>query len=189
MITARIRDGVLQVRLHRMFLQAGDDLLEEIGSFIRRRGGKTPLIRDFIRRQSSLLRRATPRRSRINPIGKHHDLCELALSVNDGYFSGRITAAVTWGASRRGRAVRRRTLGSYSSHTNTIRINPVLDKKKVPPFFIEFIVYHEMLHADMGVEGGLGRRSVHSREFRQREKLFHRYAEAIAWEKEMNFLL
>jgi predicted metal-dependent hydrolase len=82
--------------------------------------------------------------------------------------------------------VRRRTLGSYSSHTNIIRINPVLDKRSVPPYFIEFIIYHEMLHADLGVETGENRRSVHTREFRRREKMFKKYAEALAWEKDMN---
>lgn len=188
MISASVRDSVLQVRLHRMFLQAGDALIAEIASFIARRRGKTPLIREFIRRQSSLLKRATTRRCRINPTGKHHDLCEAAQAVNDEYFGGRITASVTWGTRRRGRAVRRRTLGSYSSHTNTIRINPILDRRKVPSFFIEFIVYHEMLHADMGVGEVKGRRTVHCREFRRRERIFDKYAEATAWEKEMNFL-
>lgn len=189
MISVRVKDDILQVRLHRMFLKAGDALITEIASFIGRRRGKTPLIREFIRRQSSLLRRATPRLCRINAIGKHHNLCEAARSVNNEYFGGRITAPVTWGTRRRGRAVRRRTLGSYSSHTNTIRINPVLDKKGVPSFFIEFIIYHEMLHSDMGVGQVNGRRAVHCREFRRREKIFKKYAEAIAWEKEMNFLI
>ena len=65
----------------------------------------------------------------------------------------------------------------------------ILDKKKVHPFFIEFIIYHEMLHADIGVRESKGRRTVHCREFRRREKIFKKYSEAIAWEKEMNFLL
>ncbi len=188
MISVRAKEGFFQVRLHRMFLQAGDALIAEIASFIGRRRGRTPLIREFILLQSSLIRKASPRRCLINPIGKHHDLSEIVRSVNDEYFGGRITAPVTWGTRRRGRAVRRRTLGSYSSNTNTVRINPLLDRKKVPSFFIEFIVYHEMLHADMGVGEKEGRRTVHCREFRRREKMFDRYAEAIAWEKEMNFL-
>jgi predicted metal-dependent hydrolase len=76
----------------------------------------------------------------------------------------------------------KRTLGSYSQRTNTIRINPVLDRKTVPAYFIEFIVYHEMLHADMGVGRINGRRSVHSSGFRIREKLFKKYEQALAWE-------
>jgi hypothetical protein len=188
MISATAKDGVLNVRLHRMFLQADAGLLDEIAAFIRRKKSKTPLIRNFIKLNSCLVKKGRKRNLSLRQLGKYHDLRIPAASVNKEYFGGRITAPVTWGAGCRGRGVRRRTLGSYSMHTNTIRINPVLDKKKVPPFFIEFIIYHEMLHADMVIEGGRERRPVHSREFRRRERLFKRYAEALAWEKSTNFL-
>jgi hypothetical protein len=187
MISSRTRDGVLHVRLHRMFLLSDADLLREMAVFIRGRKAKTPLIRNFIRQNSCLVKKGGQRKLSLRHEGKYHDLRILATSVNEEYFGGDLTAPVTWGTGRRGRAVRRRTLGSYNGHTNSIRINPVLDKRSVPSYFIEFIIYHEMLHADMGVENGGGRRSLHSREFRRREKMFKRYAEALAWEKDMNF--
>lgn len=184
MISVRTKHGVLHARLHRMFLQSDSGLIDEIGAFIGGRKSKTPLIRAFIECHRGLLRKSKPKQPRINQQGRHHDLASIAESVNREYFGGSIDAPVTWGTGRRGRAVRRRTLGSYSGHTNTIRVNPVLDKKLVPSYFIEFIVYHEMLHADMGVESGSGRRSVHSREFRRREKMFKKYLLAQKWEKE-----
>jgi predicted SprT family Zn-dependent metalloprotease len=171
--------------MHRMFLQADEALIGEIALFIRRRRGRTPLIRNFIRRQSGLVKKRDPGRFRLNPAGKHYDLSELAQSVNAEYFGGKITARVTWGTARRGRAVRRRTLGSYGIHTNTIRVNPVLDRKAVPCYFVRFIIYHEMLHADMGCDEKDGRRSMHSAEFQMREKLFREYRLALAWEKEI----
>lgn len=58
-----------------------------------------------------------------------------------------------------------------------------LDKKICSRYFIEFIVYHEMLHADMDVEIKNGRRSVHSREFKVQERLFKDYEKAMIWEK------
>ena len=167
-----------------MFLHADGGLLGELAEFVRGRKPKTPLIRAFIERNRDMLRKGEPRPPRINQRGRYHDLASLSESVNREYFSGGINASSTWGIRRRGRAVRRRTLGSYSSHTNTIRINPVLDKRSVPSYFIEFIVYHEMLHADLGVGTGTNRRSVHTREFRRREKMFKKYAEALAWEKD-----
>ncbi len=188
MISARSKEGVLHVRLHRMFLNADEGLLDELAHFVYGRKSRTPLIRAFIERHRGMLRKQRPRVRRLNQQGKYHDLASISESVNREYFGGSIDAPCTWGARRRG-AVSRRTLGSYSSHTNTIRVNPVLDKKKVPGYFIEFIVYHEMLHADIGVENGAGRRSVHSREFRRREKMFRGYAEAMAWEKGATFLL
>jgi hypothetical protein len=64
-----------------------------------------------------------------------------------------------------------------------IKINPILDSDRVPRYFLEFVIYHEMLHADIGIEDGSGRRELHSREFRKREKLFRHYEKASAWEK------
>lgn len=186
MISAREKGGVLHVRLHRMFLQSDAALLDEMAAFIRGRKAKTPLIRNFIRQNSDLVKIGRRRKLSLRQGGKFHDLLMLAKSVKDEYFGEAISASVTWGTGRRGRAVRRRTLGSYSGHADIIRINPVLDKKEVPAFFIEFIIYHEMLHADMGVENGVGRRTVHSRKFRQREKMFRKYAEAMAWERDTN---
>jgi hypothetical protein len=188
MISARAKDGVLHVRLHRMFLQSDAVLLDEIAAFMRGKKSKTPLIMNFIKRNSCFVKKGKQRKYSLKQLGTYHDLRILAASVNEEYFGGRITAPVTWGTGRLGRAVRRRTLGSYSGHTNTIRINPILDKKRVPSYFIEFIIYHEMLHADMGIESGKERRSVHPREFRRRERLFEKYAEALDWEKSTNFL-
>jgi predicted SprT family Zn-dependent metalloprotease len=185
MISVRQKEDRMSVRLHRMFLQADDALIGEIALFIRRRKGRTPLIRDFIRLQSAAIRKREPRRLIPTPRGEHHDLGKLAESINREYFSGKITASITWGARRRGRYVRRRTLGSYSIQTNTIRINPVLDRKTVPCYFIRFIVYHEMLHADMGCDEKGGRRSMHSGEFRRRERMFKEYTQALSWEKEI----
>ena len=79
--------------------------------------------------------------------------------------------------------VRKRTLGSYSERSHTIRINPVLDKRTVPCYVVAYVVYHEMLHAAMGISRHGGRRIVHSREFRRKEKLFKEYEKAMAWER------
>jgi hypothetical protein len=48
---------------------------------------------------------------------------------------------------------------------------------------MEFLVYHEILHAEIGVKIENGRRIVHSREFKKREKLFKYYKRAVQWEK------
>jgi len=184
MISVRQKEDGVSVRLHRMFLQADDALIGEIASFIRKRRGRTPLIGAFIRQQSVAIRKREPRHLVLTLRGKHHDLGELAESVNQEYFEGKISASITWGTPRRRRAVRRRTLGSYSIQTDTIRINPLLDRKTVPCYFIRFIIYHEMLHAYIRCEEKGGRRSIHSAEFRRKEKMFREYAQAVSWEKD-----
>ncbi len=166
-----------------MFLSAGTPVIMEIAEFIGNGRRRTPLVRSFIRQNSGLLRESGPRKKVLRPDGKFHDLLEIYRKINAEYFGSRVSAAVTWGVQCHRRAVRRRTLGSYNGKTGIITINPVLDRKNTPRYFVEFILYHEMLHADIGVRMKNGRRLVHTGEFRARERLFRDYEEAIFWEK------
>ncbi len=183
LLSIKTAQGKVSVRLHRIFLHADDDVIREIMSLIKRRKVKTPLIRDFIRRNSGHIEKKVSRKRTIKTQGKYFNLAVIYESINERYFGGRLSAAITWSGIGSVRAARKRTLGSYNCHSNTIRISPVLDKKSVPGHFIEFIVYHEMLHADMGVEIKNGRRGIHTREFRRRERLFSHYEKAVEWEK------
>jgi hypothetical protein len=183
MLSVKANGGLTSLRLHRIFLSAGEDVLHEIAEFLKNRKIRTPLIRRFINQNTHALRQKPPRRITLRTLGKYFDLVEIFNSVNSEYFGGRVAAAITWGTKNTRRVASRRTLGSYSSHSNLIRINPLLDRKRVPRYFMEFIVYHEMLHADIGIETGKGRRSVHSTEFKRREKLFRDYRTALKWEK------
>lgn len=54
----------------------------------------------------------------------------------------------------------------------SININCVLDSPDIPYFALEFLVFHEMLHADMPSAG-------HNRDFRARERSYTPSAEAI----------
>jgi len=182
MISVRKKRMAVAVRLQRIFLSAADEVLHEIARFVKAGRGETPLVRGFIRQHCGGFKRRT---SRVKPktAGRYHDLRALYESVNNEYFGGSVRAVITWGRRNPAGAVRRRTLGSYNSAAQTIRLNTVLDKRNVPSFFVEFIVYHEMLHADMGTEKKGSRRAVHTREFRRREKLFREYERAVEWEK------
>lgn len=76
------------------------------------------------------------------------------------------------------------TFGTFDKYTRQIRINPLLDDPDVPLYFLEFIVYHEMLHAvcqsQMDVHG---RCTVHTKEFKERERQFPHFKRAQEWEK------
>ena len=182
MLSCRIRDGVLFVRLHRMFLSADHTVLDEIVSYLRDRKRAMPHFRSFLRLNRGGFQRKPAKKVNVQTRGRHHDLSELYDEINRQYFDNKVTAAITWGSRSPASAVRKRTVGSYSERSNTIRINPVLDRKNVPRCYVAFIVYHEMLHADMGIAMRGKRRSVHPREFRRREKLFQEHEKATAWE-------
>jgi predicted SprT family Zn-dependent metalloprotease len=181
-LSCRIKDGVLSVRLHRMFLSANHAVINEIVSYLRHRKRAMPHFRSFLRMNRDDLRRKRVKKVKLRTGGRHYDLSELYDEINQAYFGNKVTTTITWGSRSPRSAVRQRTVGSYSERSNTIRINPVLDRKDVPACYVAFVVYHEMLHADMGTALRGKRRSVHPREFRRREKLFQEYEKAMAWE-------
>jgi predicted metal-dependent hydrolase len=182
MLSARVHNGVLCVRLHRMFLNADIRVISEIVLYLKKRRGAMPHFQSFIRDNRAQLNLKPPKKVLVRTAGKFHDLCGLYDEINKEYFGCKVNALITWGTRSPRYAVRKRTVGSYSERSNTIRINPVLDKKTVPRYYVALIVYHEMLHAAMGTPLRGKRRSVHSLEFRTREKLFKDYEKAMAWE-------
>ena len=156
---------------------------EKILIYIKHNRKMTPLIREFINLNIHSLKKSPPRKVTIRTEGRYYDLNEIYNSVNQEYFGGNISASITWGKRGSGRSAAKRTLGSYSYHSNIIRINPQLDSIKVPRYYMEFLVYHEMLHADIGLKNENDRRIVHSGEFKKREKEFRHYKRAVEWEK------
>jgi predicted SprT family Zn-dependent metalloprotease len=177
------KDGV-SVRLHWIFLSAKWDVIAELAGFISNTREKTPLIRNFIDQNIQCLKEKSPKKVRVRTQGTYYHLLDIYHALNREYFEGRVSASITWGTRGARRTACRRTLGSYSSHNNMIRINPLLDARRVPRYFLESVIYHEMLHADMGIEREAERRTaVHSKEFIRRERQFRHYERALSWEK------
>ena len=75
--------------------------------------------------------------------------------------------------------------GCYDGRSALIRIHPALDSATVPEFVVRFIIFHEMLHADMQPETDAdGRRYFHTPEFRRREKQHPDFEAVKQWEEE-----
>jgi SprT-like family len=182
-LSLRVEEKGIYVRLQRIFLGAESEVIEEVAHFLRNGKGNTPLVRKFLSEMSDYLSRRYHKSTGIRIQGSNYNLQDIFDRINMEYFGGRLTCLITWGAKSTKRFVKKRTLGSYSRHANTIRINPILDRTSAPRYVLEFIVYHEMLHAELGIERKNGRRTVHSKEFRRRERLFSHYHKAMSWEK------
>ena len=183
MISVRKKYDAVSLRLHRIFLKADERVLHEVAAFIKGKGGTRPAIKAFIRNNKSCLKDSPPRTVTINSHGRFYNLTDIFNELNRDYFDDRVTASITWGKRSSRYAVRKRTLGSYQKKTSTIRINPILDRRKVPRYVIEFVVYHEMLHTVIDTAVKNGRRSIHSKEFNSREHEYRNYDKAIEWEK------
>lgn len=183
MLSLRKKETTFLVRLHRIFLSAGKEVLDEITEFIKDKKIKTPHIRNFINQNTHLLKIKPQKKITLRHQGRYYNLLCIYNSLNEEYFGGENSASITWGNVSYRHKARKRTLGSCNIHSNMIRINPVLDTKRVPQYFLELVVYHEMLHSAIGIAVKGTRRTVHSKEFRACEKKFKHYEKALAWER------
>lgn len=109
------------------------------------------------------------------PAGQTHDLTPMYHRLNREYFSA-LLPPITLGWSR-GRS--RSIWGHHDDAHQAIVLNRVLDHPRVPVHVVGCILYHEMLHHAIGPQfGKTGRRILHSREFRRRERLYTQYEDA-----------
>jgi predicted metal-dependent hydrolase len=125
-----------------------------------------------------------PRNFTLRTEGRYHDLQAIYDRLNADRFDGALEARITWGpvASRRQRR-RSIKMGSFAVEDRIIRIHPALDQECVPPYFVAWIVYHEMLHGKHEVLRENGRRRFHTPAFLEEERTFPDYDRACAWEK------
>lgn len=186
MVSIKRGQGVLTFRLHHLFVGAPAVVVRAVARYAETHERESALLlRDYVDTKESLIRRREdPRPLTLDVEGRWHNLQELFDQLNELYFDGAIKARITWG--QRGKRRRARDsiqLGSYTMEDGLIRIHPVLDAKDVPRFFVEWIIYHEMLHEVHDMPMVDGRRVYHTPEFRVAEARFERYAEAVLWER------
>ena len=118
--------------------------------------------------------------------GEYFDLKALFKKVNAEYFGNALKGyAITWGRKRKDPPKEYFIFGTIQEEDKVIRIHPRLDAPFVPTWFLEYVIYHEMLHAVVPEEVDRGgRRRIHTSEFCRRERQFHCYARARRWEDE-----
>lgn len=189
-ISVRRGPGSYEVRLHHMFLDAEPAIVRALGRYIARNDVEaSALINTYIDEHQNLIRLSLPpepRQVQLRPQGRCFDLQEIFDDLNLLHFGGRIQAQITWGRRAPGRPRRHRTLkmGSYSVEERLIRIHPALDRSFVPRFFVEYIVFHEMLHQVHEIPVINGRRHYHTPAFVEHERRFPWYDNARRWERE-----
>ncbi len=187
-ISRSVGRGVLRARIHHMFLDAPQLIVDALVAYVAR-GDKVASARigEYIEAHGDRLLRQT-RPSALHTKGKHHDLLAIFHELNARYFDGLANPLITWGKRGRKSSKARTTikLGSYSAVERLIRIHPTLDRAWVPRYFVASIIHHEMLH-HMIPAGAVtfltSRRCIHPPEFRERERHFAHFSRSLEWEK------
>ncbi len=185
MVSYQREAGELTLRLHHMFLDAPDEVVAALADYAgrgRRRAGE--LIDAYVHHSEEKIRAVSRRPEALKSAGKCFDLQDVFFRLNAAHFADGIAATIGWGRGvhrRRRKSIR---LGVYDHQAREIRIHPALDKPDVPLFFVEYIVFHEMLHQLFPSARHDGRHVHHPRAFKDREKEFPLYAAALHWEKQ-----
>lgn len=187
MISVNRSPGRARLRLHRMFAHAPQAVLDALAIYIKwpRHGRSNATLSSYINENTHFVRPGRPGKVKLVARGKYFDLRQVYDRLNREHFGGALDAPITWGRPFRGRRRRSIRFGCVDNTTGVIRINASLDAPFVPEFFLEYIVYHEMLHCQVDARRGPGGRSVvHHQGFKRREKEYPRYKEALRWQKE-----
>ncbi len=175
-----------RVRVHRMFAGAEPRLVRALARYVVHNDARaSALLGEFIERNQHLIGKL-PRQTRrmvLHTRGQFHDLGAIFDRLNRRYFEGKHDARITWGPQRRHARQRSIKVGSYSLEDRLIRVHPALDSEMVPGYFVDWIVFHEMLHGKHTIREVGGRRCFHPPEFSREERQFPGYGRARLWEK------
>jgi hypothetical protein len=138
--------GILQARIHHMFLAAPSVVQEALVRYVvKGERAASLVVSRFIDDNGYRIRASRPVLAPLSTQGKTHDLLAVFGTLNEKYFGNAVDALITWGkraSAKTNRPRRSIKLGSYSAVERLIRVHPVLDKAWVPRYFVSYIIYH-----------------------------------------------
>lgn len=179
----------IRVSIHRIFLNSSREVLNALARFVvSPSADDRRMIRFYINENSHRIGKVVPTRPPKarnigTPRGQHYDLQARADKINERYFQGRLRFRIIWGRRvRSGRNQRHATLGTWNRRSRIIRIHPMLDHSRVPWYFLDYIIYHEMVHIAVPSRTCGSRMAHHTEEFYAMERAYPNYRRAVAWE-------
>jgi hypothetical protein len=187
--TIRLRSGRVYVRVSDIFKDAPPNIHRALAFILVAKllGKSAPdvhqrVYRDYtyspqILRASDIARRRRGRKVISSARGRVYDLEKMFQRLNRRYFDNRLLKpTLTWSQRRT-----RRILGHHDAAHDTIVVSKSLDARDVPEWFVEYVLFHEMLHIKHPARLIKGRLYRHTNAFRAEEQRFPYYEAAQAW--------
>jgi SprT-like family len=184
--TIRLRGGRVYVRLSDIFREAPAGVHRALAFILvakllrkRRPDVHERVYRDYayspqVLRASDLARRSRGRKIISSARGQVYDLEKMFQRLNRRYFDSQLEKpTLTWSQRRT-----RRILGHHDAAHDCIVISKTLDSEDIPAWFVEYILYHEMLHIKHPARLIKGRRYYHTNAFRAEEQRYPDYEKA-----------
>ena len=187
--TIRLRKGRVYARISDILRHSPRDVLYALACILVAKLYRLKVAakyertyRDYAHHPSILNATDAARRTRgykltTSPRGQVYDLDELFDDLNARYFAGQLAKPLlSWSQQKT-----HRVLGHHDHIHDVIIISRTLDEPRIPRFVIEYVLYHEMLHARHLPRRVADRTIYHSPQFRADELQFERYQEAVKW--------
>ncbi len=170
--------GQPRLRINQVFLDAPEAVIASLGHYLKTRS------RVAWKQVGNFVASRDPKTRPVQPVivqtkGRVFDLAMIRDRINRLYFNGSLDCRIGWakvGQHRRNARSRTIRYGTYNKALNLIRINPILDDSRVPAIFMDYIVFHELLHAAVPSERGRGRWRHHHGSYRIQERRFPDHA-------------
>jgi hypothetical protein len=184
MLSVRWEPERTKVSLHRIFLQAPLHVRKDLVHYLRREKRRVPItIKAFIEESIGGLDYSHMLADNaLSTKGRIYDLELLYKKINKKYFNNELKLLITWFGDHLPQSSSRCSLGLYYDAVKLVKVHRLLDAASVPSYVVEYIIYHEMVHAVCPAyidERGINR--MHGREFKEVEQRFEKYHEAIFW--------
>lgn len=187
MLRVRWEANCTKVSLHRMFLKAPKNIMDELACYLNREHKKlTPAIKAYIEDHVQKLDYSHELDlSLLETKGRVYDLAKMYRAINREYFDGNLQLHITWYGEKWKRGRTRITFGLYNDPLRLIKIHRLLDDKAIPAFVVAYVIYHEILHhvCPPHVDKN-GLKHIHSKAFKIREREFEFFLQAQQWIKE-----
>lgn len=187
MLSVKWEPDCTKVSLHRMFLQAPQNIMQELACYLKREDKIiSPSVKAFIEENLQKIDYShTINKEKLYQQGNVYNLKKIYDEINHEYFGNELNLLITWFGKPNQRNRSRVTFGLYHDPLKLIKIHRILDTPSFPYYFISYVIYHEMLHYVCPAyidEKGFNR--IHSKEFKEKEAQFRHFNLAQSWIKE-----
>ena len=148
MLSVKWEPDCTKVSLHRMFLLAPQNIMEELACYLRREINIiSPSVKAFI--EYNLQKLDYSNQLDLNKLksqGNVYNLQHLYRELNREYFNEKLDLHITWFGKPTQRSRSRVTFGLYHDPLRLIKIHRRLDSPAFPDYVVSYVIYHEMLH-------------------------------------------
>jgi hypothetical protein len=183
------RGRVYRLRLHELFARAPEPVLEALARcFFMRRGtrqmheARERIFRFLERHRSNPLCHPCDVEAR-GPRGRVYDLARVQDALRRSFLPRCPRLRIGW-SPRVTSTLMAKWVATPAGVPNVILVNPLLDSRRVPRYYLDYIVFHELLHEVIPIRRECGRWSHHPAEFRRQERRFPHFEKALRWERE-----